>query len=226
MSQKNKLWSVHTVGSSVVSKNHTWSFVTWLWLPLTLSICCSLCLERPLPPVESFSTFRLPALPLPQTRGAPTVLLATWISLLILLLQFSRSVMSYSLQPHGLQHPRPPCPSPTPGVYSNWCPWSRWCYLTISFYVVLFSSWPQLFPASLSFPVSCLFASGGQSIGASASKSVLSMNIQDWFPLGLTSLISLQFKWLSRVFSNTTVQKHQLKTPSKVCLGSLYILVK
>ena len=125
------------------------------------------------------------------------------------IIQFSRSVMSDSLQPQGLQHARPPCPSPTPGAYSNSCALSWWCHPTISFSVVPFFSHLQCFPASGSFPMSQLFASGGQSIGISASALVLPMNIQDWFPLGLTALISLQAKGLSRVFSNTTVQKHQ-----------------
>ena len=110
---------------------------------------------------------------------------------------------------HGLQHARPPCPSPTPGVHSNSCPSSRWCHPIISSSVVPFSSCLQSFPASRSFPISQFFTSGGQSIGVSASPSVLPMNIQDWFPLGLTGWISLQSKGLSRVFSNTTVQKHQ-----------------
>ena len=123
--------------------------------------------------------------------------------------QFSPSVMSDSLQPHELQHARPPCPSPTPGVHPNPCPLSRWCHSTISSSVVPFSSCPQSFPASGSFPMSQLFAWGGQSIGVSASTSVLPMNIQDWSPLGWTGWISLQSKGLSRVFSNTTVQKHQ-----------------
>ena len=123
--------------------------------------------------------------------------------------QFSRSLVSNSLRPHGLQHARLPCPSPSPGVYSNSCPLSQWCHLTISFSVVPFSSRLQSFPASESFPMSQFFASGGQSIGVSASASVLSMNMQDWFPLGLTAWIFLQSKGLSRVFSNTTVQKHQ-----------------
>ena len=122
-------------------------------------------------------------------------------------IQLSRSVMSNSLQPHGLQHARPPCPSPTPGVYPNLSPLSQWCHPTISSFVVPFSSRLQSFPASGSFPISQLFTSGGQSYGASAS--VLPMNIQNWFPFGLTGLISLQSKGLSRVFSNTTVQKHQ-----------------
>ena len=124
-------------------------------------------------------------------------------------IQFSRSVTSDSLRPHGLQHTRPPCPSPTPGVYPNTCPSSRWCPLIISSSVVPFSSCLQSFPASESFPVSQFFASGGQNIGASASASDLLMNIQDWFPLGLTDLISLKSKELSRAFSNTTTQKHQ-----------------
>ena len=123
--------------------------------------------------------------------------------------QFSRSVMSDSLRPHGLQHARPPCPSPTPTVHPNPCPLSQWCHPTISSSVVLFSSCPQSFPASGSFQKSQLFASGAQSIGVSASASVLPMNTQDWSPLGWTSWVSLQSKGLSRVFSNTTVQKHQ-----------------
>ena len=123
--------------------------------------------------------------------------------------QFSHSVVSNSLWPHGQQHTKSPCPSPTPGVYSNSCPSSRWCHPTISSSVIPFSSHLQSFPASESFPMSQFFPSGGQSIGVSASASVLPMNIQDWFPLGWTGWISLQFKGLSRVFSNTTVQKHQ-----------------
>ena len=123
--------------------------------------------------------------------------------------QFSRSVMSDSLRPHESQHARPPCPSPTPGVYSNACPSSRWCHPAISSSVILFSSCPQSLPASGSFPMNQLFTSGGQSIGVSASASVLPMNTQDWSPLGWTGWSSLQSKELSRVFSNTTVQKHQ-----------------
>ena len=123
--------------------------------------------------------------------------------------QFSRSVMSDSLRPHGLQHARPPCPSPTPGVHSNSCPLSQWCHPTISSSVVPFSSCLQSFPASETFPMSQLFTSGDQDIRTSASASVFPMNIQDWFPLGWTGWISLQFKGLSRAFSNTTVQKHQ-----------------
>ena len=123
--------------------------------------------------------------------------------------QFSCSVMPDSLRPHGLQHTRPPCPSPTVGACSNSCPSSQWCHLTISSSVIPFSSCLQSFPASESLPRSQFLASGGQSIGASALASVLPMNIQDWFPLRWTSWISWLSKWLSRVFSNTTVQKHQ-----------------
>ena len=123
--------------------------------------------------------------------------------------QFSHSVMSNSLQPHGLQLTRLPCPSPAPRAYSNSCPSSWWCHPTILSSVVTFSSCIQSFPASGSFPMSQFFASGGQSIGVSASASVLPVNIQDWFHLGLTGLISLLSKGLWRVFSNTTVQKHQ-----------------
>ena len=122
--------------------------------------------------------------------------------------RFTGSVVSDSLRPHRLQHARPPCPLPNPGVYSNSCSSSRGCHPTISSSVVPLSSWLQSFPASGSFPVSQFFTSGGQSIGVSASVSVLPMNIQDWFPLGWTDWIFLQSKGLSRVFSNTTVQKH------------------
>ena len=125
------------------------------------------------------------------------------------LLQFSLSVMSDSLWRHKPHHTRPPCPSPTPGVHPNPRSLSRWCHPAVSSSVVPFSSCPQSFPASGSFPMSQLFASGGLRIGVSASTSVLPMNTQDWSPLGWTGWISLQSKGLSRVFSNTTVQKHQ-----------------
>ena len=125
------------------------------------------------------------------------------------MLLFTHSVVSNSLWPHGLQHARLPCPSPSPGAYSNSCPLSWWCHPTISSSVVPFSSCLQSFPASGSFLMSQLFTSGGQSIGASASISVLPMNIRDWFPLGLTGLISLQSKGLPRVFSNATLQNQQ-----------------
>ena len=136
--------------------------------------------------------------------------------------QFSCSVISNSLQPHGLQHPRLPCSSPSPRACSNSCPLSQWCYPTISSSVVPFSSCLQSFPASGSFPRSQLFASGGQSIGASASASVLPMNIQDWFPLGWTGWTSLQSKGL-KIFASTTVRKHQFSAqPSCPTLISIH----
>ena len=124
-------------------------------------------------------------------------------------IQFSRSVVSDSLQPHESQHTRPPCPSPSPEVHSNSGSLSQWCHPAFSSSVVPFSSCPQSLPASESFPMSQLFTWGGQRIGVSALASVLPMNIQDWSSLGWTGWISLQFKGLSRVFSNTTVRKHQ-----------------
>ena len=123
--------------------------------------------------------------------------------------QFTCSVVSDSLRPHESQHARPPCPSPTPGVHPNSCPLSWWCHPAISSSVVPFSSCPQSLPASGCFPMSQLFTWGGQSIGVSVSASVLPMNTQDWSPLGWTGWTSFQCKGLSRVFSNTTVQKHQ-----------------
>ena len=123
--------------------------------------------------------------------------------------QFSDSVMSNTLRPHGPQHASLPCPSPALGAYSNSCPLSWWCHPAILSSVVHFSSRLQSFPALGSFQMSQFFTSGGQSIGGSATASVLPMNIQDWSPLGWTGWISLQSKGLSRVFSNTTVQKHQ-----------------
>ena len=124
-------------------------------------------------------------------------------------IQFSCSVMSNSLRPHELQHARPPCPSPTPGVHSDSCPSSRWYHPAISSSVIPFSSCPQSLPASESFPISQLFAWGGQSTGVSALASFLLKNTQDWSPLEWAGWISLQSKGLSRVFSNNTVQKHQ-----------------
>ena len=132
--------------------------------------------------------------------------------------RFSRSVVSGSLWPHGLEHARLPCPSPTPGAYSNSCTSSWWCHATISSSVVPFSSHLQSFPASGSFPMSQFFTSGDQSIGVSALASVLPVNIQDWFPLGLTGWISLQSKGLSRVFSVTP----QFKSISSLALSFLY----
>ena len=123
--------------------------------------------------------------------------------------QFSHSVMSNSLRPHESQHARPPCPSPTPRVHPNSCPLSQWCHPAISSSVVLFSSCPQSLQASGSFPMSQLFTWGGQNIEVSVSASVFPMNTQDWSPSEWTGWMSLQSKGLSRVFSNTTVQKHQ-----------------
>ena len=138
------------------------------------------------------------------------------------LVQLNHSVVSDSLQPHEQQHTRIPCPSPTPETCSNSCPSSRWCHPTISSSVALFSSCPQSSLASGSFPMNRLFTSGGQSIGASASASVLSMNIQVWFPFGLTGLIFLQSKGPSRVFSSITVWKHQFFN-SHICKWLLEI---
>ena len=136
--------------------------------------------------------------------------------------QFSHSVVSDSLRLHGLQHARPPCPSPIPRVYSNSCPLSQWCHPTVSSSVVPFSPCLQSFPASGFFQMNQFFTSGGQNIGVSASTSVLPMSIQDGFPLGWTGWIPLQSKGLSRVFSNTTVQKHQVYGLS---LGKFIILL-
>ena len=133
---------------------------------------------------------------------------------------FSRSVISDSLRPHGLQRTRPPCP-PSPGVCSNSCPLNQWCHPTISSSVIPFSSCLQSFLASGSFPISQFFASDGQSTGVSASASVLPMNIQDWLPWGWTGWISLQSKGLSRVFSNTRIQKPQFfSTQFSLCSKS------
>ena len=135
--------------------------------------------------------------------------LSTVILLAISSVQFSSSVVPDSLRPHEPQHARPPCPSPTPRVHPNPCPLSRWCHPAISSSIVPFSSCPQSLPGSGSFQMSQLFTWDGQSIGFSASTSVLPMNTQDWSPLGWTGWTSLQSKGLSRVFSKTTVQKHQ-----------------
>ena len=171
-----------------------------LWPPWTLACQASLSFT------VSWSLLKLMA---PLRRWCPDMRTA-FSSVQFSSIQFSRSIVSNSLQPHELQHIRPPCPSPTPRVHSNSCPSSRWCHLAISSSVVRFSSCPQSLPASESFPMSQLFAWGGQSTRVSALASVLPMNTQDWSPLGWTGWISLQSKGLSRVFSNTTVQKHQL----------------
>ena len=140
-------------------------------------------------------------------------ILKKWKRTAISSVQFSLSVVSDSLWPHESQHARPPCPSPSPGVHSDSRSSSWWCHLAISSSVIPFSSCPQSLPTSGSFPVSQLFAWGGQSIGVSASASILPMNTQDWSPSEWTGWISLQSKGLSRVFSNTTVQKHQFFGP-------------
>ena len=134
---------------------------------------------------------------------------ASWTEMTVLLLFFSCSFMSDSLQPSGLQPTRFPCPSLSPGVCSNSCPLSQGCHPTISFSISPFSFCSQYFPASRAFPVNQFSASGGPRIGASALASVLAMNILGWFHLGLTSLFSLQFQGLSKVFSSTTIWKHQ-----------------
>ena len=139
---------------------------------------------------------------------------------MLFLLLFNHSVISYSLGPHALQHTRLPCPSPSPKACSNSSPMSQWCHPTISHSVIPFSSCLQSFLASGSFPMSRLFTSGGQTTGASASVSVFSMNIQGWFPLRLTGLIPLKSKGLSRVFSNTTIQKYQFFTSSGQNIGA------
>ena len=153
----------------------------------------------------------------------------SWVQVLTILdkvtylLLFNHSVVSDSSWFHGLKHARLPCPSPSPRVGLNSCPLSQWCHATISSSVIPFSSRLLFFSASGPFPVSWLFASGGPSIRASASASVLPMNTQDWFPWGLTGLISLQSKGLSRLFSNTRVQKHQ---SYRDLLGTIWQLVK
>ena len=144
----------------------------------------------------------------PQIEITNIVKIIIFHNLTISSVQFSHAVVSNSLKRHELQHAKPPCPSPTPGEYSNSNPLSRWCHPTISSSVA-FSSCPQSFPASGSFQMNQLFASSGQSTGVSASTSVIPMNTQDWSLLGWTGWISLQSKGLSRVFSNITVQKHQ-----------------
>ena len=191
-----------------------WMVVTWVYTYATkppnckLSICASEldCEEGWAPKNWSFCTVVLE-----KTLESPREI-QTQISLNHYLVnftvQFSRSVVSDSLRPHESQHTRPLCPSPTPRVYPNSCASSWWCHPTTSSSVVHFSSCPQSLPASGSFPMSQPFTWGGQSIGVSASASVLPMNTQDQSPLGWTGWISLQSKGLSRVFSNTTVQKH------------------
>ena len=180
---------------------HPWD--SWKWKVKVKSLSCVQLLATPwtaayqAPPSMGFSRQEYwSGLPLPSP--------SQWFSSV----QFSCSVVFTSLEPNGLQHTRPPCPSPTPRVYPNPSPLSQWCHPTISSSVVPFPSCLKSFSTSGSFQMSQLFASGGQNIGVSASTSVLPMNTQGWFPLGWTGWISLQSKGLSRVFSNTTVQKH------------------
>ena len=177
--------------------------------PLPIPGVCSIHVHRVSDAIQTFYPLSSPSLPafnLSQHQS-----LFQWVSSShqFSSVQFSRSVVSDSLWPHEPQHTRPLCPSPTPRVHPNPCPSSWWCHPTISSSVIPFSSCPQFFPASGSFQMSQLFTSGGQSTGVSTSTSVLPMNAQDWSPLGWTGWISLQSKGLSRVFSNTTVQKHQ-----------------
>ena len=183
-------------GSHMVPSSHQ-AAEPLAWHPLLLAVLYQVCTEFPL--LLALSTMET-VWNFPNT--VPTFVAGKSV-------QFSHSVMSDSFWPHGLQFARLPCSSPTPRAYSNSCPSSQWCHPTISSSVVPFSSCLQSFPASGSFPMSQLITSSGQSMGVSASASVLPMIIQDWFPLGLTGWISLQSKGLSRVFSNTTVQKHQ-----------------
>ena len=190
--------------------------------PLNISIKTQLCLiciilldvdylQHALPRFHSQHVLKN-VLTSPLTFSALKMYHNPWFQIYLLILQFS-SVESRScvrlLWPRESQNARPPCPSPTPGVHSNSCPSSQWCHPAISSFVFPFSSWPQSLPASGSFPMSQLFSWGGQSTGVSASASVLPMNTQDKSPLGWTGWFSLQSKGLSRVFSNTTVQKHQ-----------------
>ena len=158
------------------------------------------------PAASTGGSFMLSPVTLPQPTSSKDIFLTLKP---ILSLESCRSVMSDSLWHHRLQQSRLSCPSLSPGVCSDLCPLSQWCHLPVSSSVIPFSSCPQSFPGSGSFPVSRLFTSDGQNIGASASTSVLVMNIQGWLPFRLTDLISLLFKGLSRVFSSTTVQKYQ-----------------
>ena len=188
-----------------LQKKANFSCIAHLAHPLT---SCQTSTSPPLLPIHAFPELDSRAsdhFPIPFTLFAYLLLGKLQFSSV----QSSRSAMSDSLQPHGPQQTRPPCPSPTLGVSSNWWPLSWWCHSTILSSVIPFFSCLQSFPASRSFPMSQLFASGGQSIGASASASVIPMNTQEWPPLGWTGCVSLQSKGLSRVFTNTTVQKHQ-----------------
>ena len=194
-----RIWQARTIGSC--------SILLWaqrIWKGRVTS--SQLCLKVGMLSKRCLRDDQSPWWNVPRwTTVSFTETLSFWLE--ILSVQFSLSVVSDSLQPHGLQHSRLPCPSPIPRAYSNSCPSSRWCHPTISSSVIPFSSCLQSFPTSGSFTMSQFFASDDQSIGTSASASVLPMNIQDLFPLGWTGWISLQSKGLLRVFSNTTVQK-------------------
>ena len=196
-------WTTREVLSSSLNKSNdspaVWTFHIH-WKPEAL-----VCVEPPL----LWSPSILPS----SAYGFNSVLFYCLLFSSSCAVQFSCSVVSVSWWPHVLQHARLPCSSPTPGACSNSCPSSRWCHPTISCSIILFSSCLQFFPASGSFPMSQYFPSGGQTVGASVSVSVLPVNIQEWFPLGWTGLISLQSKGLSRFFSNATVQKHQFFGP-------------
>ena len=224
--------TVHRVAKSQIRPSdkayNTLQFVTGFPLQfVTLSLTKNLWIKLVFLsyPAERWvhQSLHIPHLLWPQTQlfrsehqhffSGQKLLIFHWSLFLFFLLfssvQFSRSVMSNSLRPHEPQHARPPCPFPAPRIHTNPCPLYQWCHPTISSSVIPFSSCPQPFPASGSFLMSQLFASGCQNIGVWASTSVLPMNTQDWSPLGWTGWISLQSKQLSRVFSNATVQKHQ-----------------
>ena len=201
-------WCHPTISSSVVPFSHLQSFRGSGSFPMSQFFCIRWPKYRSFSSVSGLISFRIDWLDLLAVQGTLKSLLHS--------VQFSRSVVSDSLWPHELQHARPPCPSPTPGVYPNSCPLSWWCHPAISSSVVPFSSCPQFLPASGSFPMSQLFTWGGQSIRVSASASVLPMNTQDWSPLGWTDWISLQSKGLS------TSPTPQFKSINSSVLSFLY----
>ena len=196
---------VHDLDTGCEKRERSRMIPTRPWAPQGLEICL-ICLHIFNVNVSTNPVWRNTGFGIRRDLSSNLVpVLPGWLSSV----QFSHSVVSDSLQPHEPQHARPPCPSPTPRVHPNLCPLSQWCHPAISSSVIPFFSCLQSFPASRSFQMSQLFASGGQSIRVSASMSVLLMNTQDWFSLGWTGWISLQSKRLSRVFSNTTVQKNK-----------------